>query len=192
MSDGYQIRNQNALHFIALTIVGWIDVFAYLEYKTLIIENLSYCQEKKGLRIYAYVIMSNHLHMICRTDEKSGLSNIIRDFKSFTAKEIIRKVEVENHSRSKWMLTNFEYQSRFNSRNSQYQVWQQGMHPVELESPKFINQKLGYIHNNPVRAGIVDEARHYIHSSARDYEGQKGLLDIELLDIGPEIGYVDS
>ncbi len=192
MSDGYQIRNQNALHFITLTIVGWIDVFAYLEYKNIIIENLKFCQQNKGLNIYAYVIMTNHIHLICQTENKSGLSSIIRDYKSFTSKKIIKKIQTEDHSRAKWMLTNFAYQSRFNTRNSEYQVWQQGNHPVELVSPKFILQKLAYIHLNPVRAGIVDEASHYLYSSARNYEGVKGLLDLELLDLSPDIGYIDT
>ena len=192
MSDGYQIKNQNALHFVTLTIVGWIDIFAYPEFKTLIVDNLRYCQQKKGLNVFAYVIMTNHIHIICQTDERSGLSNIIRDFKSFSAKEIIKMIEVSNPERAKWIFTNFSFHSRFNKRNDNYQVWQHGMHPVELESPKFINQKLAYIHLNPVRAGIVDEAGHYVYSSARDYDSKKGLLDIELLDIGPDIGYLDS
>ncbi len=192
MSDGYQIRNQNGLHFLTLTIVGWIDVFAYLEYKILLIENLRYCQINKGLNIFAYVIMTNHIHIICQTDNLSGLSSLIRDFKSYTAKEIVKKVESENHTRAKWMLTNFAYQSRFNTRNSDYQVWQQDNHPVELVTPKFISQKLAYIHLNPVRAGIVDEANHYVFSSARNYDGLKGILDVELLDLGSEIGFIDS
>ncbi len=192
MSDGYQIRNKNALHFITLTIVGWIDVFAYLEYKNIIIENLKFCQQTKGLRIFGYVIMTNHIHLICQTDNKSGLSSLIRDFKSFTAKLIIKKIQTEDHTRAKWILTNFAFQSRFNTRNSEYQVWQQGNHPIELVSPKFIAQKLAYIHLNPVRAGIVDEASHYLYSSARNYEGIKGLLDVELFDLGPDIGYIDS
>jgi REP element-mobilizing transposase RayT len=192
MSDGYQIRNQYGLHFLTMTIVGWIDVFAYLEYKNIIIDNLRYCQLNKGLNIFAYVIMSNHIHVICQTDSESGLSSLIRDFKSFTAKEIIKKIQSENHSRAKWMLTNFAYQSRFNTRNSEFQVWQQDSNPVELVTPKFINQKLAYIHLNPVRAGIVDEASHYIFSSARNYEGFIGLLDVSLLDLGPNIGYIDS
>jgi putative transposase len=192
MSDGYQIKNQNGLHFLTLTIVGWIDVFAYIDYKNLIIDNLRYCQLNKGLNLYAYVIMTNHIHVICQTNSQSGLSSIIRDFKSFTAKEIIKKFQSENHSRAKWILTNFAYQSRFNTRNSEYQVWQQDNHPVELVTPKFIKQKLAYIHLNPMRAGIVDEPSHFIYSSSRNYEGLKGVLDIELLDLGPDIGFIDS
>jgi REP element-mobilizing transposase RayT len=192
MSDGYQIKNQNGLHFLTLTVVGWIDVFAYLEYKNLIIENLRYCQLNKELNIYAYVIMTNHVHVICQTDSTYGLSAIIRDFKSYTAKEIIKKIQSENHSRAKWIMTNFAYQSRFNTRNSDYQVWQQDNHPIELVTPKFIRQKLEYIHLNPVRAGIVDEPSHYVFSSSRNYEGLNGVLDIELLDLGSDIGYIDS
>ncbi|MCZ2100740.1 MAG: transposase [Chitinophagales bacterium] len=191
MSDGYKIKNQNRLHFLTMTIVGWIDVFAYLEFKNLIIDNLKYCQANKGLNIFAYVIMTNHIHIICQTDEKSGLSALIRDFKSYTAKEIIKKINSENNSRANWILSNFAYQSRFNARNDVYQVWQHDNHPIELVSPVFIRQKLSYIHLNPVRAGIVDEPSHYIHSSARNYENLNGLIDVTLLDLGTDIGYID-
>jgi hypothetical protein len=69
-----------------------------------------------------------------------------------------------------------------NSKNKDYQFWQQENHPIELISNKFIDQKLDYIHKNPVKAGLVDEPWEYRYTSARDYmNDQKGLLEVELI-----------
>jgi REP element-mobilizing transposase RayT len=83
---GYVITDQYATYFVTFTTVGWVDVFTRKELKEIIIESLKYCQKEKGLIIHAYVIMSNHLHLILRAKEGSaGLSAIIRDFKKYTS-----------------------------------------------------------------------------------------------------------
>jgi putative transposase len=88
--SGYQIRNQHAVHFLTFTICGWVDVFTRKETKQIVIDSFKYCIEKKGLILYAYVIMSNHVHIIAKADEAtSGLSDIVRDFKKFTASKLI-------------------------------------------------------------------------------------------------------
>lgn len=69
--SGYTIRNQYALHFLTFTIVGWVDVFTRKETKQIIIDSLKYCIENKGLILYGYVIMTNHLHLIARADEST-------------------------------------------------------------------------------------------------------------------------
>ena len=89
----YKIHNQKALHFLTLTTVGWIDVFTRATYKDILIDSLKHCTAKKGLILYAYVIMSNHVHLVAQaTSETQTLSDIIRDFKSFTAKQIKKKI----------------------------------------------------------------------------------------------------
>lgn len=126
--------------------------------------------------------MSNHVHLIV-SSRNNDLSGILRDFKKFTAKRIIEAIkENEHESRKEWMLDIFKKSGSHNSRNIYFQFWQQDNHPVELFSAKFMEQKLDYIHFNPVEAGWVENPSDYLYSSARDYEqNQKGMIDIVLL-----------
>jgi putative transposase len=89
----------------------------------------------------------------------------------------------EQESRKDWMLSIFKQQGVKNSRNSEYQFWRQDNQPKECYSPQFSVQKLNYIHNNPVEAGIVEKAEHYLYSSAKSYHQQNKneLLEIQFL-----------
>lgn len=190
---GHKIINQNALHFITLTVVGWVDVFSRSIYRDLIIESLIYCQKEKGLIINAYVIMSNHVHLMCYVLEPFSLSDTIRDFKRFTAKRILQEIETnKTESRKEWMLTIFRSFVKNHDQNNKYQFWTHDNRPIELESPSWVYQKLAYIHLNPVRNGLVEHPEDYLFSSARQYLNQKGLLDIELLDLGTTEGFISS
>lgn len=187
---GYKISNQHAMHYLTLTTVGWVDVFTRKRYCNILLDSLAYCRREKGLILYAYVIMSNHLHLIAQAKETSRLSDILRDFKKFTSAMIIKSIQEEPESRRDWLLLVFRYYARFNKNNSLHQLWQHDNHPIELYSPDFTYQRLAYIHQNPVRAGWVEAAEQYRYSSALDYAGGKGLLDISVIDIAPTIGYV--
>lgn len=189
---GHKIVNQNSLHFITFTVVGWIDVFTRKTYKDIIIESLKYCIQEKGLHLYGYVIMSNHMHVIISSDDGINLSDIVRDFKKYTAKKIIDTIQSSpQESRREWMMKLFKYYAKYNKNNAVYQFWRRDNRPTELSSPKWINQKLAYIHLNPVRAGLVDKAEDYPYCSARNYLGMDGLIDVELLDFNNTEGYVD-
>ena len=181
MSEGgYKIRNQAAAHFITFAVVEWVDVFTRKDYRDIVLESTRHCQDKRGLLLHAWCIMSNHLHLISSA-KNNDLSDILRDFKKFTSKQIIKAIQDNNHeSRKEWMLEIFKKTGEANSRNSEYQFWRQDNHPIELYSPAFVFQKLNYIHNNPVEAGIVDKPEEYLYSSARDYKYTKkcGLLDV--------------
>jgi REP element-mobilizing transposase RayT len=181
MSEGYKIRDQTLPHFITVTVVDWIDVFTRQTYKDVIIESLDYCIQNKGMILYGYVIMSNHIHMIIQSQEAT-LSDLIRDFKKFTAKSILEKIQNSPESRRDWMLERFKLATESHSRNKNYQFWQYGNHPEEVYSNKFMWIKLDYIHLNPVRAGIVEKASHYVYSSASNYVSDSGLLKIEKAD----------
>lgn len=127
------------MHFVTFTTVGWIDIFTRKIYKDILIENLKYCQENKGLIIHAYVIMSNHLHLIIRTEIRRGLSSVIRDFKAYSARRMIDEIEgSKTESRREWMMRMFKYYAKYNSNNQNYQLWKQNNHPIELISPKWI------------------------------------------------------
>jgi REP element-mobilizing transposase RayT len=190
---GHKIINQNALHYLTFTVVGWVDVFSRDEYRKIIIDSLIYCQKEKGLMINAYVIMSNHVHLICYTKEPFQLSDFMRDFKKFTSKSILESIQSNtSESRKEWMLRLFSFYAKYNKNNKTYQFWQQDSHPIELQSPKWINQKLAYLHLNPVRNGLVDNAEDYLYSSARTYLGKPGFIEIEKLALENTIGFIDS
>jgi len=179
--EGYIIRDQSKAHFITATVVDWVDVFSRKAYRDCIIESLEFCIKNKGMILYGYVIMSNHIHLIIQSDN-SKLSDLIRDFKKFTAKTILHKIETESESRADWMLKRFEFACKSHSRNEKYQFWQYGNHPEEIFLEKFFWSKLDYIHLNPVRAGIVDKASHYLYSSASNYVNDNGIITITKVD----------
>jgi REP element-mobilizing transposase RayT len=108
MSTGFQIRDQAALHYLTIQVVDWIDVFTRQTYRDIVLESLRYCQQHKGVQIFGFVIMSNHIHLIANSTT-AELSNTLRDFKKFTAKTIIEHIKEGNESRKDWMLNRFEF-----------------------------------------------------------------------------------
>lgn len=184
MSTKYKATEADKAYFITITTVGWVDVFTRLSQKYVITESLKYCQEQKGLTIFAYCLMHNHLHMFCRADGQYSLSEIIRDFKKFTSKKIIQTIVEEPESRREWMLRYFESACENLKRNQQYKVWQDGYHAEEVFSNRWIKQKINYIHQNPVKEKIVTEPEHYYFSSARNYADLDSALQVEVVFMG--------
>ena len=137
--------------------------------------------EEKGLVIHAWCIMPSRLHMII-SSEKDPLANIMRDFKRHTASMIVKAIQEIPESRKEWLIRAFQKAGKDLKRISKYKVWQDGNHPEQVLTNHFLEQKLEYIHRNPVEAGIVEEAEHYFLSSARDYVGDRGLLEVQLLE----------
>ena len=181
MSEKYKIRDPQAMYFITITIVGWVDLFTRPELKHVIINSLRYCQKEKELAIHAWCIMPSHLHLI--VSSTNDLSAILRDFKKFTSKEIIKTVKEIHESRRSWLLELFGEVADGLKRVRNYKVWQDGNHPIQLSSAALARQKLAYIHNNPVAAEIVAEPGDYLFSSARDYyTNRKGYLDLVLIE----------
>jgi len=179
-SEGYKIRDQSATHFLTFTIMGWIDIFSRQRYRDLILESFAFCRDHKGLRIGAYVVMSNHIHTIW-TASNSNLSDIIRDFKTFTSKVITASIEAEIESRRDWLLYMFNFYANKTNANDNFKVWTGNNHPEEIYSESFLRSKLHYIHENPVRAGLVAEPTHYLYSSATNYQTGKGLIELDFL-----------
>ena len=188
MSTKYKFRNEEGLYFVSTAIVYWIDVFTRKIYKDLVIESLKYCIKEKGLVVYAYVIMSNHIHLILsKENTKNTFSDILRDFKKYTAMQIIKSIkENPQESRKEWLLWMFEKAGKQNGNNTLYQFWKQDNHPIELRS-EMIEQKLNYIHQNPVEAGWVVDAHEYYYSSARNYTNLDNVLKITSIYDGLEI-----
>ena len=163
-----ELRKANTTYpyFLTFTVVGWIDVFTRERYCETVLDSLQYCISKKGLLVYSYVIMPSHIHIIARHDDES-LSGVIRDFKSFTATSILGSIENQSgESRKEWMLHLFRYHAKNQKQNAKYMFWQKTKHPIELNYPQIIDQKLDYIHYNPVEAGYVTEVSDWVYSSA--------------------------
>ena len=181
MKEGYTIKDQEKPHFITCTVVDWVDIFTRKIYKDIVISSLEYCIKEKGMILYGYVIMSNHIHLIIQSKENK-LSDLVRDFKKFTAKNILEAIKTEPESRKEWMLDLFKKATESHTRNKNYQFWQYGNHEEEIYTMYFMWDKLNYIHFNPIRTGIVEKAKHYLYSSASNYVEGKGLVNVELVD----------
>lgn len=158
-------------------------MFTRLNQKYNIINALNYCQKNKGLEIYAYVIMSNHLHLLCKATNGFVLSDVIRDFKKFTSKKMLQNINDEPESRREWMLEYFQKACQHLKREQQFKVWQDGYHAELVETNWFIKQKVNYIHNNPVKDKIVTEPEEYYFSSARNYAGLENELEVIMVDL---------
>ncbi len=180
MVDAYQIKNQTGLYFLTLQVVGWADIFTRQSYRDIIIDSFVYCRKNKGLKIYAYVIMSNHIH--CIVSANDNLSDVVRNFKKFTSKEILKLVnENTQESRKEWLLMIFKYHAKFNKRVEMFQFWTHENHAVELTSNEMIESRVNYIHQNPVRAGFVEQEHEFIYSSAKNFAGLINVMDIDEL-----------
>jgi putative transposase len=166
------------LYFLTMTVVDWVDIFTRPVYKHIMVDSLRFCQEKKGLELYAWCLMSNHMHLIATATGDNNLSDILRDYKGFTSRQIIAAIQEEPESRRQWLLHRFAFSAKTDPKVRHFKFWQDGYDAKEITSNQFLQQKLDYIHQNPVRAEIVTEPEYYIYSSAIDYAGGKGLVEV--------------
>jgi len=171
----------DSAYFLTLTAEKWIDVFTRKNHRDAVINSIKYCQKEKGLIIFAYVIMSNHIHLIANTHEPFLLKDAIRDLKKFTAKKIVQQIIEEPESRREWMLPLFELETKDRQGKPQHKFWQEGNHAIELYSEKFVWTKINYIHHNPVEAGYVKEPQEWLYSSATNYYGMESIIEVETL-----------
>ncbi len=175
MRSRYKFVEQDALYFLTCTIVDWLPTFQSPAYFEIITNSLTYCRKNKNMRLYAYVIMENHLHLVAGAPD---LSRVIKEFKSFTAREIIALTKSAGRTE---LLNQFMLQKKRYKDDSKHQVWQEGAHPQIIRDEEVLNQKIAYIHNNPVRRGYVDAPEHWRYSSARNYY----LDDHSVMEIDP-------
>ena len=185
MSRNYKFHNPEGAYFVSFAVVEWIDVFTRNEYKNILLDSLRFCQKYKGLEVYAWCIMTNHVHLVFRSAGEDKPEDLLGDFKRFTSRKIIQAI-IENpkESRKEWLLEQFKKAGEHCSNVNEHQFWRHDNKPIELWSNKVITEKIRYIHNNPVEDGLVFRPEDYVYSSARDYSGEKGLLnDVIVLDL---------
>ena len=177
MPTGYQIKDQSAAYYLTFQGVYRIDLFTRPVYRDVVIESLRYCQKEKGLELFAWVIMSNHIHLLARSS-KNDLSGTIRDFKKYTSNAFIELISTSGESRKELMPRLFAHAAKRQNKAGEFQVWTHENHAVEVYGNSFVQTKAEYIHNNPVRGGIVNKAEDYKYSGAGNYEDMEGLPEI--------------
>ncbi|HTF82404.1 MAG TPA: transposase [Cytophagales bacterium] len=166
MAFAYSIKDPGAVHFVTFTVHQWADVFTRQLYIDEFLSSIKYCQEHKGLEVYAWVVMSNHVHMILRAQDEN-LSDVIRDLKKYTSKNIYKAIaDHPKESRKEWLLRVLSHEDRI-------WFWEEGYHGEQIFDVGFYESKLNYIHMNPVRAGIVEKEEEYLNSSASAIYGTR-------------------
>ena len=181
MPTGYQVDYPAETYFLTFQVVNWVDIFTRKIYRDIILDSFAFCRKEKGLQLWGYVIMTNHVHCIMRAKE-GNLPDLIHDFKRFTASKIIKTINQVAESRRDWMIKRFEFAAKYNSRNSQHQFWTHENHAEFIIHQPFFVFLLNYIHQNPVRAGWVARPEDWLYSSMRNYTGLPALIEIDVSD----------
>ena len=178
MSRNYKFHNPEGAYFVSFAVVEWLDVFTRNQYKDIVLDSIRFSQQEKGMEVYAWCIMTNHVHLIFRSIDSYKPELLIGDLKRFTSNQIVKAI-IDNprESRKDWLLEQFQKAASKSTNVKRYQFWRHDNKPIELWSNKVIFEKINYIHNNPVEEGLVYHPEDYVYSSARDYGGEKGLLD---------------
>ncbi len=169
----YKIYEPTHPHFVTCTILHWLPIFTRKESVQIVIDCLKFLQEKDDLKLYAYVVLENHLHMVVQSND---LQKSMQSFKQYTARQILDMLKKENVTT---ILEQLAFYKKAHHKEKTYQVWEEGYQPKLMQTDAMMINKIKYIHENPVKRGYVDEATHWRYSSARDYEDMNGLMEIE-------------
>ncbi len=167
----YKITQVDAPHFITLTVLHWIPVFTRPETVEMIFDSLRFLM-LEGLKVHAYVILENHLHLIVQSKQ---LDKDIARLKSYTAKQLIAYLAQHN---VKTILEQLAFYKKEHKSDREYQFWQEGVHPELIQNEAMMLQKIEYIHQNPVKRGYVESAEHWRYSSAKNHLGEPGLIEV--------------
>ena len=179
MSRNYKFHNTSGLYFVSFATVYWIDVFTREAYFSILAQSIDYCRKLKAMEVYAYCFMPSHVHLVFRSGN-SDPSGLLRDFKGYTSKMILKAIEENPHeSRKEWLLWMFEKAGKENATITHRQLWQHHNKPIELWTDEVIKQKIDYIHNNPVTSGYVTDPVDWKYSSARNYQDDHSILEID-------------
>ncbi len=170
----YRIFENGAPSFLTCTIVGWLPVFTRPESVEILLDSWRFLQREGRMNLFGYVILENHLHFIAKGNE---LAKEVGDFKSFTARKIIDLLE---EKKAGTILRQLQGEKAHHKKDRTYQLWQEGSHPKEIANEEMMPQKLDYMHRNPVKRGYVDDPVHWRYSSARNYAGLPGLIEVTI------------
>ena len=169
----YKVYEPSHPHFITCTVLHWIPLFTRPESVNILFESFRYLQQHDNFKLFAYVILENHLHLVASSND---ISQSIKKFKSYTAKSLLELLHV---SKAKTILDQLAFYKKAHKTETSYQIWQEGSAFKLIQSEAMMIERINYIHNNPLKRGYVDEASHWCYSSARNYEDKEGLIDVE-------------
>ncbi|MBN1558606.1 transposase [candidate division KSB1 bacterium] len=169
----YKFAENHYPHFLTCTTVYWLPLFASPHIVNIIAASLTFLRINRDVKIFAYVIMENHLHMIAAGEK---LSQKVGHFKSYTARQIVDYLEEQ---RAVDYLRLLKIGKKEYKTDQDYQVWQEGSHPQVLTDEMMMAQKIDYIHQNPLCRGYVEDPVHWLYSSARNYAGMDALIEID-------------
>ncbi|MGE5106370.1 MAG: REP-associated tyrosine transposase [Sphingobacteriales bacterium] len=183
MKNVIHFKETTGCYFITFNITDWVDVFIKPVYKQIVVHTLNHFIEHKDLEIYGWCLMSNHLHLIMKAGKNFSISEVEKEFKSFTTKKILEFIYTEQETRRRWMMERFEKCNHPLGLLKKFQLWQNSSNPIyiDLRKPKALAEHIEYVHKNPVRDRIVTAAEDYLYSSARDYAGMTGLINVTIL-----------
>src|SRR5690606_6630085 len=174
---------KQACFFLTFNTVDWVDIFIRPVYKQIVVHTLNHFITQKGLTVFSWCLMTNHLHLLMQLRENCGLAEIEKEFKTFTTSKILQAMDTEPDTRRIWMMERFENFGNVLGFIKRFHIWQTCSNPVYMDLAKqdIILDMAESIHNNPVRDRIVDTACDYLYSSARDYSGMSGLVNVTKL-----------
>jgi REP element-mobilizing transposase RayT len=178
MRSRYRITGQTPVYFITTSTHLWVPILFNETIFQILLDSLKYCQANKGLNIHGYVIMPNHLHAVISHQEPEQIPQVVRDFKRHTATKIKMYLNDLGQFSQLFWIKIFH-----NKERGQNRIWQAGYHPVAIWSMAVFEQKLNYLHFNPVKKGFVEKPEHWKYSSARNYLlGDESLMVIDRLE----------
>lgn len=179
MSRKYKFHNPEGIYFVSFATINWLHIFVRQEYFIILSESLEYCRKEKGMELFAWCIMPSHVHLIFRAKDNEP-SRLIKELKTYTSKQLQKAIEEHpRESRKEWLLWMMSKAGEKNSNVTNRQFWQQHNKPIELWSSEVFQQKVDYLHNNPVESGFVTKAEDWKFSSAVDFAGGKGQIEID-------------
>lgn len=157
------IEHPGAAYFVTSTVVDFVVVFDQKTYIDIILENLDFYRKKYNFKLFAFVIMPEHLHMILHPVSETKIKDIMRDFKSYTSKKFTSQMKEDGR---------FEILNRlkkFAAPKIEHPFWTEGNRPIPIYTEKVLRSKIDYIHANPLRRGLVTNLEDYPYSSFRNY-----------------------
>jgi REP element-mobilizing transposase RayT len=161
--DRKKLELTDNIYFITTTVMNFENILTADEsYTMIVIDSIRYLLTEHSASLFAYVVMPNHIHLIIDMPEKESISDSMRDFKKYTTKEIFKKAVIKENI----ALIN---KLKENSNTGGAKLWMDRFDCQLIMSEKFLKQKINYIHNNPVKAGLIDEITKWPYSSARNY-----------------------
>jgi putative transposase len=186
LSHHQPIIPRDSCYFLTFNVVDRVDVFVRPAYKQVVVDALNHFVDTQGLIVYAWCLMSSHVHLLIKTREGNGPAYFERDFKKFTTPGIVTAIDMEMDPRREWMIRQFEDFGKSLKKIEKLHLWQSCSSPrhIDCGQPQLLLERIGHIHENPVRDGIVELPENYLYSSARDYAGMKGLVKVKPVQLG--------